>query len=562
MRGKSLDPVAKQREMIQRALQAREDQAKRELALESFPIFASEFLGLNIEDAHDGNPWFDFTPGSAYTLMYDFLMKPNGHHKFLMAGRRSGKTYFVQGLAAWKLILNPYFRLMIGSENQKTAIDRSIWIRDKLEGLEGKFGQIVTAQWAKDAWTRHHDKGLGHPSVFTAGPKQGKTGGHPDLFWLDDVVGEEAFESETLQLEGRSWVRDKLWFQRGVNSVFWITGTMWPGQKHLYRWILELEFGKSKPTFVQIGDGAYYHEGKVFDILSFDSGYRRKKAVFACLPMEFLRQQFEVNPTMARCQYDNALLDNEEIEFREEWAQYGDPPGTWKNEKFVASEPLKYYACGDWATSTKSEKSSMSCWIIFCKNADGKCWLLKANAGRLHPEIVANTLIRGLIDVEARYECLVERMVVEETGPGAMYPTLFVSAAIAAGKTREWIEAKMYPVPRKADTHQRIMSWLHGPVSQMRLFFMRDNPEFFKILPDGALDGLAGKEWRGYNYDSSDKPDILDAMSDIWAKDRTGTAFFACPETPKKEERPTAMGEAWLDFVNKKLAKRWTRFIE
>lgn len=551
------------RELIQQALAAKEEQAKRELALESFPIFCSEFCGLNIEDVGDGNPFFDFTPGSPYVLMYDFLMNPNGKHKFLVAGRRTGKTYFVQGLTAWKMILNPKFRLFIGSENQKTAIDRSVWIRGVMERLDGKFGKIVTRQWAKDSWTRHHDGGAGHPSCTTAGPRQGKTGGHPDLFWLDDVVGEEAFESEKLQEEGVSWFKNKLIFQRGhKHGTFWITGTMWPGAIHLYREILKIEFGKSRPKFTPVGDGAKLHEGKVFDILSFGSGWKQRKAIFKCLPLEFLDEQFAMNETMARCQYDNELLDFDEIEFQEGWAQYGEPPGEWANGKFKPAESLRYYACGDWATSTRDSKSSMSCWVIFAKNAEGKVWLLKAKAGRLHPDVVSESFISGLIEAEREYECNVEHICMENTGPGVMYPNLFVHAAEKAGKSKMWIEAKIRPIPRRTDTHHRIMAWLHGPCSKMKLFFMRDNEEFFQILPDGAVTGLAGDEWMSYSYESNIKPDILDAFSDIWAKDRTGTALYPAPETPEKRELPEMNSEKWFAYYNKKLASRRVRYIE
>ncbi len=51
-------------------------------------------------------------------------------------------------------------------------------------------------------------------------------------------------------------------------------------------------------------------------------------------------------------------------------------------------------------------------------------------------------------------------------------------------------------------------------------------------------------------------------LSDIWANNRTGVAYFPSPENPKKFKLPEVGGEQWLAYVNKKLASRRAKYIE
>lgn len=553
--------LIERRQRVQAALAARARTEAQMLALDDFPKFCAEDLGLNVTDTGDGQPYFDFSSeDTPYSRMFNHLTKPNGKFKALFAGRRTGKSYLWMSIADWRLITNRKYRILVGSEKEETAIERCSWMRDRLTALDGKYGKLVSRKWSESKFTVFDPTNPlagGHPSVYTAGPKKSKTGGHPDLIVLDDLVGEDAYMSASLQELGRRWVTDKLLFQLGRESEIWVIGTMWPGSKHLYQHIFKNIEGS--PKLERIAHGVSYYEGKIFDILSFSSGYKERRPVFACLTLEFLDKQFGLNAEMSKCQYDNERLDNLDTDFGGDVIKIHDPPGAWDKGKFVLSEPVTCYAVGDWGTSTKPKAgNSISVWLIFLKTAADDAFIIYGNAGWLQSEVVVETFIDGCLKCQHEYGVPVQKIHVEATGPGAMYGPQIQKAATERG-----LPLIMLPIPRPSDTHARIAAYLAGPLKAGRLFWspriLDESPHLLeRIKGTDQFMGLAADEITTYSSSETDtKPDILDALSDVWALDKGGNPFCPSPEWEQEREVPEWGTRRWQEWADRKM--RWQR---
>jgi len=501
-------------------------QEAQRLALDNQSLFIEKVAGLYTYDRGDSNPYFDIhNPESPYAVMNEFLDDDSTNNwKFLAAGRKTGKTYFVQQKLLHRIMVNRDLRVMIGGESTDKSIDRGEWLRGRLEINEETYGPFHSPDWKKGHFTINRPTGLGgYPTVMCTGPEKAQTGGHPDIMWLDDVVGEIAFESILKQQSTVKWLREKLMFQMGPTTQLWVTGTMWPGAFHLYRYIYDEVEGK--PQLDEIAPGAWYHKGKQFDILSFDSGYQKKKPVFPCLPMKFLERQFALNPVMSKCQYDNRMLDNSDVAFTAQQLGARDLP---------EGEPFKAYMLTDMSGTKKGGyKTSTSCMVIVALTANDHAYVLYARVGKFHPDAGPAIILDMLDQCKSERNITVENIWFENTGPGAMYPSLIRKEA----EVREVDAPTIREVHRPTDTHQRILAFLLNPVQQLKLHFtpsVSDN--LFKVEEGGEPSGEIAHDFLSYSYSGEGKPDILDAFADIWATEKGGARMCEPPAKPNPEE--------------------------
>ena len=127
----------------------------------------------------------------------------------------------------------------------------------------------------------------------------------------------------------------------------------------------------------------------------------------------------------------------------------------------------------------------------------------------------------------------VENIWFENTGPGAMYPSLIRQEA----QIREIDPPVIREVHRPTDTHQRILAFLLNPVQQLRLHFtptVSDN--LFRVEDGGEPDGEIAQDFLSYSYSGEGKPDILDAFADVWATEKGGARMCEPPAKPNPEE--------------------------
>jgi hypothetical protein len=513
------------RRIYKAALKKKQAQAAKRLSIENPTRFIEDVAGLSTRDLGDGNPFFDLdNPKSPYRVMDEFLERDTGNYKMMFAGRKTGKTYFVQQKLLRRIMMDRNLRLMIGGESSDNATERGEWIRGRLDDTEAHHGPFKTSSWKKGRYTVQRPTGMGgYPTVLCTGPEKGQTGGHPDLIWLDDAVGEAAFESIKKQEDTVKWVKEKLLFQFGPTTELWITGTMWPGSFHLYRWVYDDLEGK--PKMEEIAPGVLYHEGNTFDILSFDSGYRRKKPVFACLPMEFLAKQFKINPMMSKCQYDNSMLDNQDVAFSAQMLN---------RQEIPEDTPVSLYCVTDMSGTKKGGRAtSTSCIVVFALTPDDHCYVLYTRVGQFHPDVGPGIILDMLAQCKAERNRDVELMWFENTGPGALYPSLIRKECEIRGIEPPAINE----IHRSTDTHQRILSFLLNPVRQNRLHFTSSvPPNHFDIDEQGEPIGEIAQDFLKYSYSAEGKPDILDAFADIWAMMKGG-ARMCLPPGQKEEEK-------------------------
>lgn len=200
--------------------------------------------------------------GPLHKPVCNFLQTSPPYRKMLLLPRRHAKTSIVShGLPLHMLIQpkenNPYFpgragrdiRILMAQETERRALDN---MRVLISNLEGN--QLIKALWPEVTWDnpraqsrKWNEKALivprsieyPDPTISAIGITGAVTGGRFDAIIKDDLIAEEAANSETVMAKAIDWhTNSRALFDDYDKSLEFIIGTRW-AVTDLYSHIME-----------------------------------------------------------------------------------------------------------------------------------------------------------------------------------------------------------------------------------------------------------------------------------------------------------------------------------
>jgi hypothetical protein len=416
--------------------------------------------------------------------------------------RGVGKTYSV--LLPWllrEIVRNPDITILLGSESEAMAIEqRTTWLRAKLMLLEEKgYGPFKTAQWAAGRFTVKRPKGTGgQPTVVAWGPNSSGTGRHWNLGIFDDLYGEMSAENPEVRTKvTRKLIR--ILGQRMPSTRMIFIGTMWPGRETYY-------YKMRKDPKVS----------PHYKIMSYRARDAKGHILFKCLTADFLaRQRAEMPPALYRSQYDNAVTDDDELDFEPEDFHTGLPP---------EGVPLATYMITDTAFTVMSDRrASYSALAIIQKTPMNVAYVVDLAIARWP----ADLLPAKLLEMYEKWRNLGHPPIwycMETQGPGGQYP-----AHIKTLAEKEGIDPPMHHAVSHAKANKIVrIENSRGPIrSGMIIFSPNLDRSMFYKEPGREPTGLLGDDYMRFTHHSRLSFDGPDAIADAQAKDKFG--LYLCP---------------------------------
>lgn len=202
--------------------------AKEVAKYSSDPIaFMEDIMGLTMKEFHKA--WVNlFEKNSAVCLL-----APRGH----------GKSWIVGSYILWKILKDPYIRILIVTINQDRASEMMHFVQyqllnnQKIIDLFGK--QRGTSNWSKEKIRVTRDGKNASmspdPTLKVLGADSRMIGGHYDLIVMDDVCDEVSTSTEHRRQKTVSWFNNTLSPMLEPGGKIINIGTSWhPGDIHHY----------------------------------------------------------------------------------------------------------------------------------------------------------------------------------------------------------------------------------------------------------------------------------------------------------------------------------------
>lgn len=205
-----------------------------ERALSDTGFFARNILGMDTDRDKDGNANGDVGGGGVrdygpHKEMTDFFDDESKETTALWAPRYSYKSSVVKAYITRRILANPNINILLLMHDYQEAEERSAQIRDSLlenETIVEMFGNLKGSVWQRGRWSTsmRTDKSSQQPTLTIASPKKAKAGGRFHLIIFDDIVPENAPESEALRKEGIRCVERSLNL-KARGTLFKLIGT-------------------------------------------------------------------------------------------------------------------------------------------------------------------------------------------------------------------------------------------------------------------------------------------------------------------------------------------------
>ena len=214
------------------------DKAEREFfcerALNDTGFFARNVLGMDTDRDKDGNANSGVGEGGVrdwgpHKQMVDFFDDDSKETTCLWAPRYSYKSSVVKAYITRMVLAHPNISILLLMHDYEEAEERSAQIRDSLlenETIVEMFGDLKGSVWQRKRWTTsmRSDKSTQQPTLTIASPKKAKAGGRFNLIIFDDIVPENAPESEAIRKEGIRCVERSLNL-KARGTLFKLIGT-------------------------------------------------------------------------------------------------------------------------------------------------------------------------------------------------------------------------------------------------------------------------------------------------------------------------------------------------
>lgn len=483
-------------------------------------------------------PWFDFRPGSPYYAMWKYAIGDMSEwgielspklHKLITAPRGVGKTSLFTAIDLADMIRDRSLTWLFAGETKETNAATSAWLRERLIAAEPLFGQFRTKDWAEDSFTIVRPPGATRqPTVVLSSPQTPRTGSHADRWRLDDLVGEFAADNPEMQKRATAWVK-RLWASKIPSTNIRFSGTMWFGNYHPYRWIVDEVEAKGMDA-ITLQAGVTLSIGKYFSWLNVDIYDSEGQIVFPWVTQEFLEEQKRfLGPEMFDGQYRGRIIGSAEMEFRNELFVWMDPPESLLDP--TRSDAAFYILTDTAASERKHHKSSRSAFFVVAKQPTGHVWVLDGIYGYLNPESVAD----GITELVMRWPQTVH-IVFEDKGMAPVYRQLVEERLRALGRAVPVVIAERWGRYKGG----RILQ-LRPRMLEKKLIFSRTLPaSLFHLDHMGEPCGVLADEFRRFSFGMPGSYDGLDALADAFGLDRHGAELCPTPgtQTPKKHSDP------------------------
>jgi len=183
-----------------------------ERALSDTGFFARNVLGMDTDRDKDGNANSGIGEGGVrdygpHKQMVDFFDDETEETTVLWAPRYSYKSSVVKAFITRKVLAHPNIAILLYMHDYEEAEERSAQIRDSLlenETIVEMFGNLKGSVWQRKRWTTsmRSDKSTQQPTLTVSSPKKAKAGGRFNIIIFDDIVPENAPESDATRKEG------------------------------------------------------------------------------------------------------------------------------------------------------------------------------------------------------------------------------------------------------------------------------------------------------------------------------------------------------------------------
>lgn len=271
------------------------------------------------------------------------------HYKKIEVPREVGKTTAItQGRAIQRICANPDISILIANETFDTACTFLAEIKFQFEHnelLRALFPELVWENTNDTTWSASEiivkrPNSRKEPTVFVTGEGGTKTGMHPDLIIVDDIISKESMENARVG-DGGIMERVNRWINQlemllssnaqPFPEIIFIGTRWWFGDTYEY---IEKKYGHDeKPQYVRLkgiaADGTSIEMPltgcyRVGDLAVFRrSGYEDGRVAF---PSKWSAERMEKvrieDPVLFSCNIQNNPADEATAVFRPSWLKY------------------------------------------------------------------------------------------------------------------------------------------------------------------------------------------------------------------------------------------------
>ena len=489
------------------------------------PSQLTNLFGLksSSNDVPRGIPWFDFaSPDSPYRTMWECQTESlqSGKGLCVFGPRGIGKSGLSLVRLGGLIAEDRSYTVRIAAFSKREIEKRSNFLRGAFINLENVFGAFRSSVWQKQKFNVIRPPGQIDETVTLTSPDSPGTGAHPRLFLVDDLVDDEAEQSEAKMLTTVNFFK-ALGCQEMEGTVTWVVGTFRWGW-NAYKYIIEkLEGGlRLQPR----GKG-FFHEGRAFDILLFRDLDENAVPIFACQSKGYLeRKQVRVGKAMYNTQFRMMLGTEDDITFGAKSVVWGNPPkGT----------AIRTCILTDTATSSgRSRHTSITALGAISKTPDNHAWAREIRMGNLSPERVPEIIF----DMWKRHGA--EKIVYELNSSAAQaYMGQVRNLFRQNGVLDEVLHRTFLGIARAADKHFRIQTASPYAAAGMLHVSPEIAREVLRIGEDGRLEGLLGQQLMTYRYGAPGSWDGMDMFGDIWGEESVGVPIFRAPGAREKAKK-------------------------
>lgn len=234
--------------------------------------------------------------------------------------RLTYKTSLVSALCTFAIIIDPDIRIVLGRATTIDAEQTLYGIKTSIESnptLRNAFADRFNFdKWTDSAVTLANRKsGMREPTIDTTGLNTSKTGSHPDMVILDDLVHENNYQSPAIMEVAKTKIQAFTPIIESWGSLI-VVGTRW-SELDVYGWILERE-----ETRTMAGQSSRWEKFVVGCYKEDGDGGVTFPTVLPELKIASLKD--EVNPKLFAAWYLNKARSEGENLFLSSYIQYFD----------------------------------------------------------------------------------------------------------------------------------------------------------------------------------------------------------------------------------------------
>lgn len=481
-----------------------------------------------------------------HLLLCRFVEKRTGsplideaHYRKIEVPREVGKTTLItQGYAIQRICENPDISILLANETFDTACTFLAEIKFQFEHnelLRALFPELIWENTNDTTWSASEiivkrPNSRKEPTVFVTGEGGTKTGMHPDLIIVDDIISKESMENARVG-DGGIMQRVNRWINqlemllssnaKPFPEIIYIGTKWWFGDTYEY---IETKYGHDESKqYVRLrgmaSDGSPIEMPltgcyRVGDLAVYRrSGYEDGRAAFPSKwPIERMEKVRAEDPVLFSCNIQNNPADEATAVFRGSWlkyynfidanaVQYTDLSGTKKIARLRDLDILMFVDPGGFAERSVEQRAQAAI-IVSGSTGNGEHLILEAYSRK---ESFLNAAEK-IVEFATRYGP--RKVIVELAGQQAAFIEVVRNVAAKAG-----VQLSLQPEkPGGKQKGNRILEL--EPYFQRGLLYVRRDAGFAEFREQYD------------RFPRASRVDILDALAygpRFWKRESVGT---------------------------------------